>query len=66
MQAKLSKIKEQKKNDVEVRSDSDEGIDRSKPNNATTRKNQILNDPFFQFEDDAASDGLGKEVENAD
>ena len=67
MQAKLSKIKgKQQKNDVEVKSDSDDGIDGQKQNKATSRKNQILNDPFFQFEDDGAVDDLGKEVETAE
>ena len=66
MQAKLGKIKAQK-HDEEVKSDdSDDALDGARQNNATTRTNQILNDPFFQLEDDARAEELGKEVETAD
>ena len=46
--------------------DSDDVLDGARQNNATTRTNQILNDPFFQLEDDARAEELGKEVETAD
>ena len=66
MQAKLTKIKAAK-HDEEVKSDdSDDMRDGTRQNNATTRANQILNDPFFQLADDARAENLGKEVETAD
>ena len=63
MQEKLNQIKRSEKNDVEIKSDSEDELIHAKQNNATNKKNQILNDPFFEFADDGSADG---QAETAD
>ena len=63
MQEKLSQIKKSEKKDTEIKSDSEDDFENAKQSNATTKKNQILNDPFFEFADDGSAEG---ETETAD
>ena len=63
MQEKLNQIKKSEKKDTEIKSDSEENFGNAKQSNATTKKNQILNDPFFEFADDGSAEG---ETETAD
>ena len=63
MQEKLNQIKKSEKNDIEIKSDSEDELAQGKQANATTQKNQILNDPFFEFADDGSADG---QTETAD
>ena len=63
MQEKLNQIKKSEKNDIEIKSDSEDELAQGKQTNATTQKNQILNDPFFEFADDGSADG---QTETAD